>query len=60
MTAPLAPRFTLKVVGVSFVPGYPDNLRALEGVAAEAEMVGERLAAVLVRNPHNAHDANAI
>lgn len=52
--------FTLKVVGVSFTPGYPDHLLALDGLAREAESVGERLAAILIRNPDNPHDANAV
>lgn len=50
----------VKVVGVTFVAGYPNNLLLLGEVAAAAEQRGERLAVVLVRNPANPHDANAI
>jgi hypothetical protein len=52
--------FTTKVVGVSFIPAYPDNLWALDRAQAEAERKGEPLRAVLVRNPDNEHDPNAI
>lgn len=52
--------FSTKVVGVSFVPSYPDNLYALDRSAIEAERDGEPLVAVLVRNPDNEYDANAI
>jgi hypothetical protein len=48
--------FSTKVVGVTFTDGYPDNLRALREV-----MEGdEPLVAILIRNPDNAHDKNAI
>lgn len=52
--------FATKVVGVSFVPAYPDNLFALDRAAVEAEMSGEPLVAVLHRNPENQYDENAI
>lgn len=52
--------FAAKVVGVSFVDAYPDNLLALDQTAATAEQRGERLAVVFVRNPDNQFDANAI
>jgi hypothetical protein len=52
--------FAAKVVGVSFVPGFPDNLFALDRVATEAHMKGEPLTVILVRNPANAYDPNAI
>lgn len=52
--------FSTKVVGVSFVPAWPDNLYALSRSAVEAEQDGEPLVAVLVRNPDNEHDPNAI
>lgn len=57
---PLPSPFALKVVGVSFVDAYPDNLWALSRTQLEAETTGEPLAAVLVRNPDNPHDSNAI
>ena len=52
--------FTAKVVGVSFVHGYPDNLHNLAAVQERAESSGEPLAVVLVRNPDNEYDPNAI
>ena len=48
------------MVGVSFVPGYPDNLHNLAAVQERARSAGEPLAVVLVRNPGNEYDANAI
>lgn len=56
----LGEMFATKVVGVTFVPAYPDNLWALDRSAVEAERDGEPLTVVLVRNPDNEHDANAI
>lgn len=47
------------VVGVTFVSTYPDNILSLEMLAMEAELVGERLAAIIVRNPDNKFDSNA-
>jgi hypothetical protein len=52
--------FSAKVVGVSFVEHYPSNLYALDMEAATTARLGERLAAVLVRNPANEYDPNAI
>lgn len=52
--------FTTKVVGVSSVPAYPDNLWALDQSAADAERSGEPLRVILVRNPDNEYDSNAI
>ena len=56
MTVP----FSTRVVGVIFVPGYPTNLDSLKVSQEEAEECGEPLAAVLVRNPDNEYDTNAI
>lgn len=54
-------RFESKVVGVSFVPGYPNNLHSLEEAAGRAYVKGEEgLTALLVRNPNNEFDENAI
>src|SRR5690606_12439273 len=57
--------FATKVVGVSFVPGYPNNVIRLQEEAwlryiysSTDEM--EPLPALLVRNPDNEHDPNAI
>ena len=55
-----ASEFTSKVVGVSFVPGYPDNLLDLAKADVNAAAVGERLIAILHRNPANEYDPNAI
>lgn len=52
--------FIAKVVGVSFVPGYPDNLHMLRDSADDAERRGEGLPVVLVRNPANEYDPIAI
>lgn len=51
---------TCPVVGVTFTPHYPDNLHALRVVAEEAETKGEKLPVVLIRNPANEYDSNAI
>lgn len=54
-------KFESKVVGVSFAPAYPANLHALEEAAGRAFIKGEEgLAAILVRNPDNEFDENAI
>lgn len=50
----------VKVVGVTFVPSYPSNLLLLRDIALAAEDQGERLAVLLIRNPANPHDANAV
>jgi len=51
---------TAKVVGVSFTKGYPENLLALKEHTDGRNLPEEHLACVLVRNPDNVHDANAI
>lgn len=56
----LASTFELSVTGVSFVPTWPGNLYELERLNFDAEAQGERLAAVFLRNPDNAHDPNAV
>lgn len=50
------------VVGVTFAKGYPDNLLRLAKLRFERlnEIIDEPLAAILVRNPANEHDANAV
>ena len=52
--------FEAKVVGVSFVPAYPDNLHDLAANQERAQAVGEPLTVILIRNPDNAYDSNAI
>jgi len=59
MAGPLPATFTVKVVGVTFVPAYPRNLYALQSVYDQGPR-HESLVAILVRNPANEHDANAI
>ena len=68
MSAPS--RLSFKVVGVSFVTGYPQNLYRLQEIAATRYLEApgtlsnpghiEPLPVVLIRNPENEYDANAI
>lgn len=57
-----AKRFTSPVVGVTFCEDYPDNLLDLARIQRrrEARENDEPLVAILIRNPDNKHDANAI
>lgn len=55
----LASPFSCAVVGITFVPTYPNNLFQLEEANFNAEAMGERLTVVIVRNPDNPHDSNA-
>lgn len=69
---PLPSPCALRVVGVSFVDGYPANLLALRESAERRWLFSggtfasgggpepEPIPAVLIRNPDNAHDANAV
>jgi hypothetical protein len=59
MTTTTKPKI-VKVVGVTFVSGYPNNLLLLRDLAEQAEATGERLSVVLIRNPQNPYDANAV
>lgn len=56
--------FKVKVVGLSFVDGYPENVYLLNDIAGSEDQqqasAMEPLPAVLIRNPANAFDANAI
>lgn len=64
--------FSTRVVGLTFVPGYPNNVYRLTNIAAERFLTApgdfmdyeggdpEALPVVLIRNPANEHDANAI
>lgn len=64
----MASPFSAKVVGVTFVPGYPKNLLELSRVMDEYEVhrrvedweQRERVPVVLKRNPDNEYDSNAI
>jgi hypothetical protein len=65
-------RFRTKVVGVTFVDSYPQGLYRLKEIAEQRWLAGsgpkedakwgsiEPLPAVLIREPDNPHDANAI
>jgi hypothetical protein len=57
-----AKRFTCPVVGVTFIGDYPDNLHDLARIQRRREQRQneEPLVAILIRNPENKHDANAI
>lgn len=56
----LPTHFDCTVVGVTFVPGYPDNLLELSKLQFFHEHAEEYPVAVLRRNPENLYDANAI
>lgn len=66
----IARKFSVKVVGLSFVPGYPDNIMELNAIAAKQmvdspnvfgdEEVMVPILCRLVRNPSNEFDSNAI
>lgn len=55
----LPDHFDTTVVGVTFTPFYPGNLLSLEQALFEADMKGEPLAAIIVREPDNEYDPNA-
>jgi len=64
----LSSSFKTKVVGVTYVPGYPGNLFTLNDIAAsrylgefsDSTHEPEPIPALLIRNPANEFDANAI
>lgn len=45
------------VVGVSFIPGYPDNIHSIRRAM---ETKRQEISINLVRNPNNQYDSNAI
>lgn len=49
-----------RVAGVTFHPNYPANLHQLREPAEHAWTTGEGLPVILIRDPHNPHDPNAI
>lgn len=59
---PMASPFSAKVVGVSFVDGYPQNLLDLHDIMQESTQItgDEPFPAILRRNPDNEYDSNAI
>lgn len=58
-TGRLADSFVSRAVGMSFAPHYPHNLHDLAARVEEHEHHEENVAAIIVRNPDNVHDANA-
>lgn len=62
MSRPLAAKFTTKVVGMTFIDTYPDNLLRVAAIQRRKADAGkdETLACVLIRNPKNTHDTNAV
>jgi len=67
----LPDQFKTKVVGVTFVKGYPSNVLRLNDIAAERYLINpsgsfgddtrpEPIPSVLVRNPDNEFDDNAV
>lgn len=61
----IAPNFYSKVVGLTFTDGYPENILELSEIAGRQFLVSgggvpEPLSVVLVRNPENQYDSNAI
>lgn len=60
MSVATSKKTVFRVAGVTFLPSYPSNLHRLRPVAEQAWAAGECLTAVLIRNPQNQYDANAI
>lgn len=59
MTLPRS--FNLKVVGLSFIPGYPDNIHKLyDHVDEPGDMGSLEVPVELRRNPANEYDENAV
>lgn len=59
----LASEFKVQVVGLTHADNYPENIYALNEVATSNQLNPEYMEpihVVLVRNPNNEHDANAI
>lgn len=54
--------FTAKVVGLTFQPGYPGSLYALEQEVGLRDVHGDETPVLvdLVRDPHNEHDPNCV
>lgn len=49
-----------QVAGVTFCDGYPDNLHRLHALIAEHGRPDEGITAVLIRDPENDYDTNAV
>lgn len=52
--------FRIQVVGLTWAPTYPDNIYALNEIAKSDDDTMEPLPVILIRNPANEHDPNAI
>lgn len=52
------PKKITRVAGVSFTPNYPKNLHKLKEI--QTNTGNEHLTVVLIRNPTNQYDTNAI
>lgn len=57
---PIAPKFQVKAVGVTFMDGYPDFFHRLAPACERAAKENKRLDAFLIREPGNRYDGNAI
>jgi hypothetical protein len=55
-----ADTFTVKLVGMTFLDGYPQNLHLLHKAGTLRGQGVEGLPLVLIRNPDNPVDSNAI
>lgn len=53
-------QFDVKVVGVTFVNGYPDNFHTIADLMTQEGSHAEAVPVVLIRNPQNKFDANAV
>jgi hypothetical protein len=65
----MSKRVEFKVVGLTFIDRYPNNLKTIDAFVVEAqtkqlgwsgEAVDERVEAVLIRNAENEFDENAV
>lgn len=52
--------FDVKVVGVTFLGGYPDTFHQIAEIMNQEGSHAEPVKVVLIRNPENEHDGNAI
>lgn len=53
-------QFHVKVVAVSFIPAYPGNFWMIQDMMEQEGSHAEPIKVVLIRNPQNEHDTNAI
>lgn len=57
---PLPESFDIDIVGIAFQPFFPSNLYELEAINLEAEVMGEKVPVVFIREPDNEHDPNCV